>query len=153
MGCSCPDWATPCKHIAAVFYLLAESLDQDPFQTFVLRGRTRDQVMEALRQRRVAASSADEHFAPDEGAAPLEDAVDEFWMPQEDLDGFHIDIAPPEVDAAVLRRLGAPSFSERPEACRAALALAYASATDNALTFAFGEHETEESNQVRRSST
>ena len=29
--CSCPDWANPCKHIAAVYYLLAERFDEDPF--------------------------------------------------------------------------------------------------------------------------
>ncbi len=29
--CSCPDWANPCKHIAAVYYLLAEQFDDDPF--------------------------------------------------------------------------------------------------------------------------
>jgi len=27
--CSCPDWANPCKHIAAVYYLLAERFDED----------------------------------------------------------------------------------------------------------------------------
>jgi len=29
--CSCPDWAEPCKHSAAVCYLVADSLDADPF--------------------------------------------------------------------------------------------------------------------------
>jgi hypothetical protein len=28
MSCSCPDWAVPCKHIAATFYLLAEAFDR-----------------------------------------------------------------------------------------------------------------------------
>ena len=32
--CSCPDWANPCKHIAAVYYLLAERFDDDPFLIF-----------------------------------------------------------------------------------------------------------------------
>lgn len=36
--CSCPDWANPCKHIAAVYYLLANEIDKDPFITFALRG-------------------------------------------------------------------------------------------------------------------
>lgn len=30
-SCSCPDWANPCKHVAAVAYVVAEALDRDPF--------------------------------------------------------------------------------------------------------------------------
>jgi uncharacterized Zn finger protein len=47
--CSCPDWGEPCKHSAAVYYLLAEQLDADPFMLFHLRGRSREQVLAALR--------------------------------------------------------------------------------------------------------
>jgi len=32
--CSCPDWAVPCKHIAAVFYIVANEIDQNPFMVF-----------------------------------------------------------------------------------------------------------------------
>ena len=39
MECSCPDWQVPCKHIAAVFYLLAETFDADPFAILAWRGR------------------------------------------------------------------------------------------------------------------
>ena len=38
--CSCPDWADPCKHSAAVCYLVADALDADPFALFLLRGAT-----------------------------------------------------------------------------------------------------------------
>ena len=38
MHCSCPDWAVPCKHLAAVIYLLSREIDADPFQVFRLRG-------------------------------------------------------------------------------------------------------------------
>ena len=31
MHCSCPDWGVPCKHLAAVCYVLAEEFDDDPF--------------------------------------------------------------------------------------------------------------------------
>jgi uncharacterized Zn finger protein len=36
--CSCPDWSNPCKHIAAVYYLLAEEFDRDPFLIWKLGG-------------------------------------------------------------------------------------------------------------------
>lgn len=46
--CSCEDWANPCKHVAAVHYVLGEAFDKDPFLLFELRGRTRQQVLGAL---------------------------------------------------------------------------------------------------------
>jgi len=36
--CSCPDWASMCKHVAAVLYGVGARLDQSPEQLFVLRG-------------------------------------------------------------------------------------------------------------------
>lgn len=53
-ACSCPDWENPCKHIAAVFYLLAEGFDTDPFLMFAWRGRDKEQLLDALRVRRRA---------------------------------------------------------------------------------------------------
>lgn len=38
MHCSCPDWAVPCKHLAAVIYVLSREIDADPFRLFALRG-------------------------------------------------------------------------------------------------------------------
>lgn len=36
-GCSCPDWAYMCKHVAAVLYGIGARLDQDPGLFFALR--------------------------------------------------------------------------------------------------------------------
>lgn len=66
--CSCPDWAEPCKHAAAVCYTVADSLDEDPFGVLLMRGRSREEVLAALRERRGArASSAGEGAAPGGG--------------------------------------------------------------------------------------
>lgn len=35
-GCSCPDWAVPCKHMASVLYLVANEIDKNPFLVFQL---------------------------------------------------------------------------------------------------------------------
>ena len=51
-NCSCPDFAVPCKHSAAVCYLVADALDDDPFALLLLRGRPRDELLSALRARR-----------------------------------------------------------------------------------------------------
>ena len=47
-ACSCPDWENPCKHIAAVYYLLAEAFDDDPFLIFAWRGRDKDGLLADL---------------------------------------------------------------------------------------------------------
>lgn len=36
--CSCPDWASMCKHVAAVLYGIGARLDQQPELLFALRG-------------------------------------------------------------------------------------------------------------------
>jgi uncharacterized Zn finger protein len=51
-ACSCPDWENPCKHIAAVYFLLAEAFDRDPFLIFAWRGRDKEQLLAGLRARR-----------------------------------------------------------------------------------------------------
>ncbi len=38
LECSCPDWATMCKHVAAVLYGVGARLDRSPELLFVLRG-------------------------------------------------------------------------------------------------------------------
>ncbi len=38
LSCDCPDWATMCKHVAAVLYGIGARLDADPAQLFKLRG-------------------------------------------------------------------------------------------------------------------
>ena len=43
--CSCPDWSNPCKHIAAVYLLLGEEFDRDPFLIFRLQGMERDNLL------------------------------------------------------------------------------------------------------------
>ena len=50
MTCSCPDWEVPCKHLAAVCYVLAEAFDDDPFAMLAWRGKGRDELLAALRR-------------------------------------------------------------------------------------------------------
>ncbi len=38
MHCSCPDWAVPCKHLAAVVYMVSREIDNDPFIVFAMHG-------------------------------------------------------------------------------------------------------------------
>ena len=49
MDCNCPDWGFPCKHVAAVCYVLAEAFDDDPFAMLAWRGKSREDLLAALR--------------------------------------------------------------------------------------------------------
>jgi uncharacterized Zn finger protein len=69
--CSCPDSADPCKHAAAVCYLVADEVDADPFVLFLLRGKGREELLAELRARRTGPPGGE--AAPEEGIAP-EDA-------------------------------------------------------------------------------
>jgi uncharacterized Zn finger protein len=71
--CTCPDDADPCKHSAAVCYLVADALDADPFVVLLLRGRTRGEVLAGLRSRRRGMEPA-RSTAP--GAAAVDEAGD-----------------------------------------------------------------------------
>jgi len=61
--CTCPDWENPCKHIAAVLYVLADRLDRDPWLVLSLRGREQAGLLDALTGDS-AATGAASHVAP-----------------------------------------------------------------------------------------
>jgi len=50
LKCSCPDWATMCKHVAAVLYGVGARLDQSPELLFALRSvKHEDLITQAAR--------------------------------------------------------------------------------------------------------
>jgi uncharacterized Zn finger protein len=138
--CDCPDWANPCKHVAAVCYIMAEALDRDPWLLFDLRGMTREEVLAALQAKLEAAATPPEPARRKRGRPKKvvstadilmpPDAPAEPWkrMPEEDFDelrGHLPDIAIPRLippDPALFTQLG-PLPHARIEAslCLAAL--------------------------------
>jgi len=62
--CSCPDWENPCKHIAAVHYILAQELDQDPFLLFKIRGLSRNEFLAEIRSRRLRGAAEQDEGGP-----------------------------------------------------------------------------------------
>jgi uncharacterized Zn finger protein len=87
MRCSCPDWEVPCKHLAAVCYVLAEAFDHDPFGMLAWRGRGRDDLLAALRLRGGDQPGDNEQGGSalravvDVTGQPLEECLDDFWSP------------------------------------------------------------------------
>jgi uncharacterized Zn finger protein len=115
--CSCPDPQNPCKHIGAIYYQLGDRFSEDPFVLFQLRGRTKEQILDDLRQRR--STGVAEHPIP---AAPEQPPIlstqspsptpqsplniEQFWQYDEPLDSSLVVIAPPPDSRTVLDVLG-----------------------------------------------
>lgn len=105
--CSCPDKANPCKHIGAVYYLLADRFGEDPFVLFQLRGRSKEQILEMLRQFRSRGAEEQENkekTASSRSQYPLK--IDEFWQYDRPLESSLVVIVPPPSSETVLDVLG-----------------------------------------------
>ena len=132
-SCSCPDWSNPCKHIAAVYYLLGEEFDRDPFLIFRLRGIMREELLRLV--------EADEGPSParrkraerkDGGEAPAATSTATFWRAGElpaDAPGSE----PPADPGAMLSRLGPFPFWRGREPLPDALLPVYRRASAAAL--------------------
>lgn len=133
--CTCPDWANPCKHVAATHYILGDRFDDDPFLIFRLRGYTQEQIINGLRKHRLgvdavmaAADAGKPSQAEDSDIGEEEDdeaslgqlpdvfddeALDEFWCAPDDLADFPVRIQAPEVQFPIIKRLGEPDAAGR----------------------------------------
>lgn len=104
--CDCPDPKNPCKHIAAVYYQLGDFFREDPFILFQLRGRNRQQILDALRQKRQQAADADivteDEIAESPSDAEIPSAntptppvdISTFWQYDQPLDPSLVVITP-----------------------------------------------------------
>jgi uncharacterized Zn finger protein len=106
--CDCPDPVNPCKHIGAVYYLLGDAFGQDPFILFELRGQTKQQIIDALRQHRSAqeGDGANESLSSPEPIHRFPDLKTSFWAYSDQLDPSLVVIAPPPTQETVLDLLG-----------------------------------------------
>ena len=137
-NCSCPDWSNPCKHIAAVYYLLGEEFDRDPFLVFRLRGIEREELVrligqgeaesgpatkeategakEGMKKRAKKTASRAKVAVEEESAAevappePLSCDLDSFWGKVELPDDWFGEVRVPPVAAAPCKRLGSLPF-------------------------------------------
>ena len=107
--CSCPDWSNPCKHVAAVYYLLGEEFDRDPFLIFTLRGMTRDELVGRLGAVE-AAIEGDVNSEPAAVPEPLAAEPSAFWGAGALPKGALGEVRVPPVAAALPRRLGGFPF-------------------------------------------
>ena len=122
--CTCPDWANPCKHVAATHYILGDRFDDDPFLLFRLRGRTQEEIIEGLRLHRLGKSIpkkaakpkikilddiSEEDLPPEQQSLTIDnETMGQFWWNEDGLNDFEIHVAPPEIQLPIFRRLGEP---------------------------------------------
>ncbi|MEL6136709.1 MAG: SWIM zinc finger family protein [Cyanobacteria bacterium J06628_6] len=100
-NCSCPDWENPCKHVAGLYYYLADLIDQDPFILFELRGLPREDLIaelsksplgaalaEVLQQTLPEPVPADSYYTcPQTVAVPTIDTLADFWLGASQAEG------------------------------------------------------------------
>ena len=151
-NCSCPDWSNPCKHVAAVYLLLGDEFDRDPFLGGVERGE-----LVGLVGRRTAARSkaggyeatlgsfseqAPGHSPPE----PLPAEPDEFWgQANAEGDGNALGVARiPTISAALPKRLGSFPFWRGKESFIPALEEVYRKASPAGLDVFLGERRVSE---------
>ncbi len=120
--CSCPDPKNPCKHIAAVYYELADRFSEDPFVLFQLRGRTKDQILARIREIRQQKATTYPPFLEEEYEDVFEEDEDnepsivtsekddtlnleEFWQYDDPLESSLVQINA-DTDQTVLEVLG-----------------------------------------------
>jgi uncharacterized Zn finger protein len=155
-ACSCPDWENPCKHVAAVFYLLAEAFDADPFLIFAWRGRNKEELLTDLRALRrgegrtdgadaqpSAESAGDGQFGwpasdDDPVGATRSTEARSFWGGEDDLSA--IEVRPRlAVSADLLLRQLDPAALGPDAGVVEALSPLYGTITSRAIALVFGE--------------
>jgi uncharacterized Zn finger protein len=141
--CSCPDWANPCKHAAAVCYLMAEAFDNDPFLLLAFRGRDREALLAELQARRGGAVSGESN--QDSVAAetavpvvPLVTFASTFWQAGPELAEVHCLPRAAEVPGVVLRQLPKGVLTVRGREVADLLKNAYGRVATDAESRAFG---------------
>lgn len=147
-SCSCPDYSNPCKHIAAVYYLLGEEFDRDPFLLFRLRGLGREELVrrlgEAAGPKRAAglapeAAEAEPETAP--RGEPLPGDPKAFWAMGELPGDLFGEVQTPAASGAWLKRLGGFPLWRGAERVQDALVPVYRQAAQRGMETFLGERK------------
>jgi len=144
--CSCPDWANPCKHIAAVYYLLGEEFDRNPFLIFKLRGMEREELAGLIGKAvgvvmKPKASRAKPELAPPPPPEPLSPEPEAFWGKDTVPDNLLGEAFIPPVTAALVKRLGNFAFWRSEENFLETMQQIYRKASSKGLEAFLGERD------------
>ncbi len=101
--CTCAERARPCRHLSALFVAAAVQVDRDPSLLFALRGRTRQELLEQVRQ------------GPSEAVDVELDLSAGLEAARGDLEAIELQPTPVGDPASLLRHLGPPPGVDDPE--------------------------------------
>lgn len=111
--CSCPDWSNPCKHIAAVYYLLGEEFDSDPFLIFKLRGMAREELVGIIGNENkkdlakgYSVPITENKPEPAQSVEPLPTQHEAFWGIEGVPSDIPLEVRIPPVNATLPKSLG-----------------------------------------------
>jgi len=140
--CSCPDWSNRCKHIAAVYYLLAEEFDRDPFLIFKLRGMNREDLIAMLSKSGKKATQKKaklEQKCLHEDEKTLTSDISKFWNGESIPDDIFGELRIPPIAAAIPKRFGSFPFWRGEEKFLDAMESIYTKASTVGLKVFLGE--------------
>jgi uncharacterized Zn finger protein len=132
-----------CRHIAAVLLASGERLSEDPFLLFELRGHTREELVDGLRERRLAAAQRRQAIVEGNSAdAATESSEDlsEFWEMGAEVRDLPLKVEEPEVTMESLKMLGELSFAEEEDLVDR-LEPVYRAVSERALDVAYDDHQ------------
>lgn len=144
-ACSCPDWANPCKHVAATHYVLGDALEREPFLLFELRGRSKSDVLAALRALR---GTEHERSAPPPRVRPSrrpsgvslgEIAASDYDRPRTAWPSLALTFERAAKPGSLLAQLGAPASWRDARSPAEHLATSVAAAAERARRIALSE--------------
>ena len=150
--CSCPDWSNPCKHVAAVYYLLGEEFDRNPFLLFTLRGMNREEVVALLEggtqtahrgRKRPHSTLPDSQAEVSLPPEPLVTEASEFWGSSSVPDDMFGEVRIPPASAALVKRLGSFPFWRGEERFLGAIEPVYTQASACGLDIFLGARDSQ----------
>jgi uncharacterized Zn finger protein len=154
--CSCPDWSNPCKHILAVYYLLGEEFDRDPFLIFKLRGIERSAFLKLVSPsgekgaggRKPSLPSVEEPTLTPGPPEPLAADATRFWVGARLTEDLFGEVLVPAVPASLPKSLGNFPYWRGERHFFEAIEEIYAHASGSGMEAFLGEAHGEDAGRV-----
>ena len=141
--CSCGDTANPCKHIAAVHYMLGLEFDKDPFVILKLRGMDKQQFLKALRTLR-SGSEGDNIKRKAKIHRKSRKTIEDLKREFENFNSLDVSVLDmtfsyitPEVKHGVIKTLGIPEFCTSEDEFRCKMSTAYTNAEEETRKYIY----------------
>ena len=138
----CSSGRSSSEALGVLYVLLGNALEKDPFNLFLIRGLSREELLFNIRESRGSFEQGEEqpefsHVSYSQSKS-LEESVDSYWESGKDIFEFEYSIVADELPAALLRRLDPLPIGGEDSSVDAALEEAYAHVATRAQAFGLG---------------